>query len=75
MIACTYGRDADWVRNVCVSGQARLEYKGQRIDVWRPRLVERQAVESYLPSGVRLFLGVLRVRDYLVLEPFDPEAA
>ena len=75
VIACTYGRSADWVRNLCANGRAELEYDGERIAVRRPRLVGPQAVKRYLPPGLRLFLGVLRVNEYMVLERHDPEAA
>ena len=75
VIACTYGTEADWVRNVFAHGQAALDYGGERIELRRPRLVGSQAVKPHLSPLLRSFLGMLQVQDYVVLERSDPEAA
>jgi deazaflavin-dependent oxidoreductase (nitroreductase family) len=75
VIPCTYGRQADWVRNVTAAERAILEYEGKRVHLSQIRLTEGREVEPFLPLGVKLFLHVLRVHDYMVLERDDREAA
>jgi len=70
VIALTYGRDSDWVRNVLTDGGCVLETRGRSLRLTRPRLVhdeQRRAV----PAPLRL-VGVLgRVSDFLDLTLSD----
>jgi deazaflavin-dependent oxidoreductase (nitroreductase family) len=67
VVALTYGPEADWVRNLLASGGCRLDTRGRRVRLTRPRLFhdeQRRAV----PAPVRPFLGLLRVNDFLELQ-------
>lgn len=75
VIACTYGTEADWVRNILAGGGAVLEYGGERIELWKPRLTGLDEAARSISLGFRLLLSVLRVKDYMILERRNPEAA
>jgi deazaflavin-dependent oxidoreductase (nitroreductase family) len=67
VIALTYGRDVDWVRNVLAAGGATLEHRGKRIEMGDPRVIELADPPPELPRIVRTTLGLLRVTHYLRL--------
>ena len=75
VIACTYGTEADWVRNVLAAGEAALEYGGERIELWQPRLTGADEAERSISPAFRWLLAALRVKDYMILERRNPEAA
>ena len=66
VVALTYGREAQWVRNVVAAGGCELETRGRRVRLVDPEVFhddERRAV----PSAVRLPLRLLRVADFMRL--------
>jgi deazaflavin-dependent oxidoreductase (nitroreductase family) len=66
VIALTYGRDSQWVRNVVVQGGCELETQGRALRLVEPRLLhdeERRAV----PALHRRILALLNVSDFLEL--------
>jgi deazaflavin-dependent oxidoreductase (nitroreductase family) len=70
VVALTYGRESDWVRNVLASGGCALVTRGRSFHLSDPRLVhdeERRAV----PVPVRFILGVIKVNDFLDLTLVD----
>ena len=69
-IALTYGRDSEWVRNVDAARGCIIETRGRRVRLSRPAIVHDPS-RRMVPAPVRLFLRVLRVTDFLVLE-VDP---
>ncbi len=73
--ALTYGGNSDWVLNVLDAERAALEYRGERIDLVEPRLVTTPDAEPFLPRVVRVFLAVLRVKDFMICDRSEPEAA
>jgi hypothetical protein len=66
VFALTYGPEAEWVRNVLVSGEVGwLTRRGGKIRLVEPRLVHDPARTMVSPA-VRLPLRILRVDDFLV---------
>ena len=66
IVALTYGRDSEWVRNVLAEGGCELETQGSPIRLIAPRIVhdeQRRAV----PALHRRILGLLNVSDFLEL--------
>jgi len=70
VIALTYGRESDWVRNVLASGGCTLERRGRSSQLTQPRLFHDEHGRT-VPSPVRLALGLLRVHDFLELTLAD----
>lgn len=65
-IALTYGRDADWVRNVLAAGGCTLVTRRHRYELSDPRLVHDPDL-TWAPAVVRQLLGLIRVPDSLLL--------
>jgi deazaflavin-dependent oxidoreductase (nitroreductase family) len=67
VVALTYGKDSDWVRNVLAAGRAELRTHGRRVPVTAPRLYhdETQRAASDIARPVLHFLGV---NDFLALK-------
>ncbi len=77
IIALTYGREADWVRNVLAAGGCDVEYRNRRLTLTDPTLVvtdpHEQPHEQPLPGAIKRALGLLRVRDFLTLRVARPD--
>jgi deazaflavin-dependent oxidoreductase (nitroreductase family) len=67
VIALTYGREVDWLRNVLAAGTATLEYRGSRIPVDNPRVTNIAEAGSWIPALVRLALGVIGVDEAVIV--------
>ena len=66
VFALTYGPEADWVRNVLISGEVGwLTRRRGMIRLVEPRLVHDPA-RTMVPRAVRLPLRILHVDDFLV---------
>src|SRR3954451_16912024 len=65
VIALTYGRDSQWVRNVLAAGEFDVETRGRRLHLSGPELVHDDR-HTLVPAPVRLVLGLLDVTDFLV---------
>jgi deazaflavin-dependent oxidoreductase (nitroreductase family) len=66
VIALTYGRDAEWVKNVLAAGGCRVLTRRRELHLTRPEVV-RDEDRRPVPAGVRPALALLRVRDFLRL--------
>jgi deazaflavin-dependent oxidoreductase (nitroreductase family) len=66
IVALTYGREAEWVRNVIAAGGCRLVTRGRRLQLTSPRLYH-DAQRTAVPVPVRLMLGIVNVSDFLDL--------
>ena len=66
VVALTYGRDSQWVRNVLAAGGCEVRTAGRRV-----RLVDPQVVNDprrrLVPAPVRPVLAAIAVDDFLVL--------
>jgi deazaflavin-dependent oxidoreductase (nitroreductase family) len=66
VIALTYGRESEWVKNVVTQNGCVLETQGRRLQLTSPYLYcddKRRA----MPAFVRFMLGLLNVSDFLEL--------
>lgn len=64
LFALTYGKDADWVRNVLAAGECDLLHQRRLVHLTAPTIVhdpERRQV----PGAVRAVLGAIDVDDFL----------
>jgi deazaflavin-dependent oxidoreductase (nitroreductase family) len=66
VIALTYGRESEWVRNVLAQGGCELETRGQTLRLTSPYLYHDEKRRA-VPGFVRLMLGLLNVSDFLEL--------
>ena len=66
VIALTYGRDSQWVRNVVAAGSAEVETRGKRIHVVDPEIVHDPSA-SLVPAAIRPMLRALHVTDFMLL--------
>ncbi|HUK49093.1 MAG TPA: nitroreductase family deazaflavin-dependent oxidoreductase [Terriglobales bacterium] len=66
LFALTYGREAEWVRNVLASGGCSLETRGRQFELTNP-VVEHDPARRQFPLPVRLVLGVIGANDFLKL--------
>jgi deazaflavin-dependent oxidoreductase (nitroreductase family) len=66
VIALTYGRESQWVRNVVAAGGCEVRIRGRRMRLTDPEIVhdpERRLV----PAPVRVPLSLVGVEDFMVL--------
>ncbi|QWF84649.1 nitroreductase family deazaflavin-dependent oxidoreductase [Amycolatopsis sp. CA-230715] len=73
VVALTYGPDADWVKNVLADGGCVLHTRGRAVRLYSPEVVHDES-RGAMPPGVRQFLGVIAVRDFLWLAEHPPAA-
>jgi len=66
VIALTYGRESEWVRNVVAQNGCVLETQGRRFQLASPYLY-RDDKRRAMPAFVRVMLGLLNVYDFLEL--------
>ena len=67
LIALTYGRDVDWVRNVLAADGCRLIHRGRPVDLVDPRILPLQRHAGDIPAWIRGILRLLRVNEVLRL--------
>jgi deazaflavin-dependent oxidoreductase (nitroreductase family) len=68
VFALTYGSDVQWVKNVLAAGGCELEVRGKVVRLSEPRLIEDPS-RRLMPLPVRLFLGLIGVKDFLLMRP------
>jgi deazaflavin-dependent oxidoreductase (nitroreductase family) len=66
IIALTYGRESQWVRNVLAQGGCELETVGSKLMLSHPQLFHDDH-RSGVPALHRFILSVLKVSDFLEL--------
>jgi len=66
LIALTYGRESEWVKNVLAAGGCQLETRGVRYQLSAPTIVH-DATRRRFPSPVRVILGLVGANDFLQL--------
>jgi deazaflavin-dependent oxidoreductase (nitroreductase family) len=67
LVALTYGRRSDWVKNVLAAGEADLRTRGQRFHLRAPRLHHDEQRRG-APAPVRQILGLLDVTDFIAFQ-------
>ena len=68
VMALTYGRDVDWVKNVLAAGGCRLETRGRVVALRDPELIHDPS-RRMMPFPVRQFLWLIGVTDFLRVRP------
>jgi deazaflavin-dependent oxidoreductase (nitroreductase family) len=71
VIALTYGKDSQWVRNVLAAGELDVEIRGRRIHLTAPELVHDER-RRLVPGPVRVPLHAAKVDDFLVARRSSP---
>jgi deazaflavin-dependent oxidoreductase (nitroreductase family) len=66
VIALTYGKDSQWVRNVLAAGEVDVETRGRTIHLTAPELVHDER-RRLVPAPVRVPLAAANVSDFLLL--------
>jgi hypothetical protein len=64
LIALTYGRDSEWVKNVLSAGGCQLESRGMRYQLSEPTIVHDPTRQRF-PLIVRLILRLIGANDFL----------
>jgi deazaflavin-dependent oxidoreductase (nitroreductase family) len=66
LIALTYGRDSEWVKNVDAAGGCELETRGVRYLLSAPTIVHDPTLRRF-PLLVRMILGIIGANDFMQL--------
>ena len=74
LIALTYGRDVDWVKNVVAEGGCRLIHRGRGVDLTDPRVLRLREGAGSIRGWIRGILRTLGVREVLHLRLLQPPA-
>jgi deazaflavin-dependent oxidoreductase (nitroreductase family) len=70
VIALTYGRESDWVRNVLAAGGCELITCGRRMRLTSPE-IRHDERQRLLPRPIRPVLRLLRVADFMHLASIE----
>jgi deazaflavin-dependent oxidoreductase (nitroreductase family) len=74
VIALTYGRESEWVRNVLARGGCEFETRGQTLRLTSPYLYHDEKRRA-LPGFIRGMLSLMNVSDFLELAVQESELA
>jgi deazaflavin-dependent oxidoreductase (nitroreductase family) len=66
LIALTYGRESQWVRNVVAAGGYELETRGVQYQLSSPTIMHDPARRLF-PTLVRIVLRLIRANDFMQL--------
>jgi deazaflavin-dependent oxidoreductase (nitroreductase family) len=66
LIALTYGRDSEWVKNVLSAGGCQLETRGLVYQLSAPTIVHDPTRRRF-PLPVRMILGIIGANDFMQL--------
>jgi deazaflavin-dependent oxidoreductase (nitroreductase family) len=70
LIALTYGRDSEWVKNVLAAKGCRLETRGVQYQLFSPNIVHDPTRRRF-PIPVRAVLRLIGANDFMQLQLFD----
>ncbi len=68
LIALTYGRDSQWVKNVLAAGSCQLETRGVRYRLSAPTIVH-DPTRRHFPFLVRTIFRIVGANDFIRLSP------
>lgn len=68
VVALTYGKDSDWVKNVLAAGECELLTRGHTVRLTDPRLYHDETRRGMPPIFVRQVLTLAKVADFLALK-------
>ena len=66
LIALTYGRNRDWVKNIVAAGECHVETRGRRLRLVHPVIVDDARHERF-PRPIRPILATIGVNETLEL--------
>jgi hypothetical protein len=66
VFALTYGRDADWVRNVLAAERCEIRTRGRTVRLEQPELFTDER-RSGVPPPARVVLRAIDAADFLAL--------
>ncbi len=66
LIALTYGRDSEWVKNIVAAGECQLETRRVLYQLTAPMIVHDPSRRSF-PLPVRIVLAIIGATDFLQL--------
>jgi deazaflavin-dependent oxidoreductase (nitroreductase family) len=66
LIALTYGRESEWVRNVLAAGGCELETRGVRYSLSSATIVH-DPTRGRFPLFARMMLGIIGANDFMQL--------
>jgi deazaflavin-dependent oxidoreductase (nitroreductase family) len=66
LIALTYGRESEWVRNVLAAGGCELKTRGKKYQLSAPKIV-RDPTRRRFPISVRVVLRIVGADEYMEL--------
>src|SRR5450755_414605 len=70
LIALTYGRECEWVRNVVAAGACQLETRGVQYQLSAPTIVHDPTGRRF-PPLVRTVLWIIGANDFMQLSTSD----
>jgi len=68
VIALTYGKNVDWLKNVQAAGTCTLLRKDRTIELVNPRVVGWASGSKHMPIPVRVALLGLQARDFVLFD-------
>ena len=68
VLALTYGRRVDWVKNLIASRYGILEYIGKEFEIYNIRVTKYDEVKRMFPLLIRSFLSIISVDYCLIVE-------
>jgi deazaflavin-dependent oxidoreductase (nitroreductase family) len=71
VVALTYGRDVDWVRNVLAGDGCTVRHRGEEIRLTDPLLISEEEGMAAMPMPVRAALRMLNVTEFMRLDRTD----
>jgi deazaflavin-dependent oxidoreductase (nitroreductase family) len=74
VIALTYGRESEWVKNVLAGGSCQIETRGQSHELTAPRIVHDPTRRQF-PPFVRAVLRLIDANDFMQLSIRDDRAS
>ncbi len=74
IIALTYGRQSQWVRNVLAEDGCQLDTESRRLQLSHPRLFHDEH-SGAMPAFVRFVLRLLNVSDFLEFTIAEKDAS
>src|SRR5882724_4647227 len=71
LIALTYGRDSEWVKNVLLAGKCQLESRRVLYELLAPTIVH-DPTRCRFPFVVRMILRLIGANDFMQLSTSEP---
>jgi deazaflavin-dependent oxidoreductase (nitroreductase family) len=66
LVALTYGRESEWVKNVLAAGGCQLETRGRLYQLTAPTIIHDPTRKRF-PFPVRVILGFVGANDFMQL--------